>query len=168
MTISMYQASVPVFRRRLGALGAILDKTAAHCVEHKIDQSALLHARLFPDMFDFARQVQVAADFAKGGAARLAGLEPPKYDDNESSLAELKARVDRTVAYLDTFTAAQLDGSEQRQISYMLGRFPIDMQGMPYLLDFVLPNFYFHYTTAYDLLRHNGVPLGKRDYIGAA
>lgn len=168
MTISMYQASVPVFRRGLGALGAILDKTAAHCVEQKIEESALLRARLFPDMFDFTKQVQVAADFAKGGAARLAGLEPPKYDDNEASFAELKARVERTVAYLGTFTAAQIDGSEQRRISYQLGRFPIDMQGLPYLLDFVLPNFYFHYTTAYDLLRHNGVPLGKRDYMGAA
>jgi len=166
MTLSMYSASVPVFKRHLGNLAAILEKAGAHCVTANITEPALLQARLFPDMFTFARQVQVAADFAKAGTARLAGAEPPRFDDSEHTFADLKARVDRTTAYIGTFTAAQIDGSEDRHVSYMMGKFPIDMKGEAYLLNFIMPNFYFHYTTAYNLLRHNGLALGKGDFIG--
>jgi hypothetical protein len=166
MTISMYAASVPVFKRNLANLSAILEKAAAHCTAHNITEPALLQARLFPDMFAFTKQVQVAADFAKAGVGRLAGTEPPKFDDTEQSFADLKARVDKTIAYIETFTAAQIDGKEDVQVSYMMGKFPIDMKGQAYLLGFILPNFYFHYTTAYNLLRHNGVAIGKGDFIG--
>ena len=166
MTISMYAASAPVLKRNLANLAAILDKAAAHCAAHNITEPAMLQARLFPDMFTFTKQVQVAADFAKAGVGRLAGVEPPKFDDTEQTFADLKARVEKTIAYLETFTAAQIDGSEEKQVSYMMGKFPIDMKGQAYLLGFILPNFYFHYTTAYNLLRHNGVGLGKGDFIG--
>ena len=166
MTISMYAASAPVLKRNLANLAAVLDKAAAHCAAHNITEPAMLQARLFPDMFTFTKQVQVAADFAKAGVGRLAGVEPPKFDDTEQSLADLKARVEKTIAYIETFTAAQIDGSEEKQVSYMMGKFPIDMKGQAYLLGFILPNFYFHYTTAYNLLRHNGVGLGKGDFIG--
>lgn len=166
MTVSMYSASVPVFKRNLGNLATILEKASVHCVNANISEPALLQARLFPDMFTFARQVQVAADFAKGGTARLAGIEPPRFDDSEHTFADLKARVDKTATYIGTFTAAQIDGSEDRQVSYMMGKFPIDMKGQAYLLGFIMPNFYFHCTTAYNLLRHNGVALGKGDFIG--
>jgi hypothetical protein len=168
MTISMYAASVPVFKRNLVALAAILDKAAAHCAAANHSESAYLQARLFPDMFAFAKQIQVAADFAKAGAGRLAGKEPPRFEDTEQSFAELKARVEKTIAYLDSFTAADIDGSEEKQVSYMMGKFPIDMKGEAYLLGFILPNFYFHYTTAYNLLRHNGLAIGKRDFMGVA
>jgi len=166
MTISMYAASAPVLKRNLANLAAILDKAAAHCAAHNITEPAMLQARLFPDMFAFTKQVQVAADFAKAGVGRLAGVEPPKFDDTEQTFADLKARVEKTIAYIETFTAAQIDGSEEKQVSYMMGKFPIDMKGQAYLLGFILPNFYFHYTTAYNLLRHNGVGLGKGDFIG--
>ncbi len=168
MTISMYAASVPVFKRSLAGLAAILDKAHAHCANHNISESALLQARLFPDMFTFAKQVQVACDFAKSGVARLAGVEPPRFEDNEQTLLELKLRVEKTIACIETFTAAQIDGAETRQIAYMMGKFPIDMPGQTYLLGFILPNFFFHYTTAYNLLRHNGLPIGKRDFMGPA
>lgn len=166
MKISMYQASVPTFIRVLGNLAVVLDKGAAHAEAKKIDPVVLLNSRLFPDMFALTRQVQIVTDNAKGGAARLAGLEPPKYEDNESSFPELKARIDKTIAFLKTFKPDQIDGSEERTINLKLGRETLTFQGMPYLFNLVFPNIYFHATTAYNILRHGGVDVGKKDYLG--
>ncbi len=166
MPISMYQASVPVFVKTLGNLAAILDKAAAFAAEKKVDPSVLFGYRLAPDMLSFVRQVQIAADHAKGAAARLAGLEPPAYEDNEAGFAELKARIDKTLAYLGTLPHAQIDGSEQRDITLKVGPNTRTFKGQAYLLHFALPNFFFHVTTAYDILRHCGVSIGKRDFIG--
>ncbi|WP_372523388.1 DUF1993 family protein [Sulfuricaulis sp.] len=167
MTLSMYQASVPSFIRMLTNLAGVLAKGAAHAEAKKIDPAVLVNGRLFPDMFPLARQVMIVTDNAKGGAARLAGLEPPKYEDNESSFPELMARIDKTVAYLKTFTPGQVDGSEERTITLKLGKETMTFQGMPYLLNLVLPNIYFHSVTAYNILRHNGVDVGKKDYLGS-
>ena len=166
MTISMYQASVPVFIRMLGNLAAILEKAAAHCAARKIDPAVLLNYRLYPDMFAFARQVQVACDHARNGAARLAGVEAPRLENGEQTFAELVARVRDTIAYLETFAPAQIDGSEAREVVVRRGETVNTYAGLDYLLNRTLPNFYFHVTTAYDILRHNGVELGKRDYLG--
>ena len=166
MTISMYQASVPVFIRMLGNLAAILEKAAAHCAARKIDPAVLLNYRLYPDMFAFARQVQVACDHARNGAARLAGMEAPRLENSERTFAELVARVRDTIAYLETFAPAQIDGSEAREVVVRRGETVNTYAGLDYLLNRTLPNFYFHVTTAYDILRHNGVELGKRDYLG--
>lgn len=166
MTISMYTASVPVFKRQLGALGKILDKAAADAAARKIADSILLQTRLYPDMFPLARQVQIAADFAKSTPARLAGVEFPKYEDNEATLAELKARIDRTLAYVDTFKPAQFEGSEEREIILPIAGNPMTFKGEVFLLHFAMPNFYFHTSTAYGILRQCGVELGKRDFIG--
>jgi uncharacterized protein len=168
MTISMYQASVPVFVRMLGNLSAILDKAAVYAEARKIDPTVLLNARLYPDMLPLTTQIQIAADFAKGASARLAGLDVPKYEDNETSFAEFKARIDKTLAFVKSVQPAQIDGSENRDINITVGGNPMSFKGMAYLLHFALPNFYFHLTTAYDILRHNGVEIGKRDFIGAA
>ena len=167
MTLSMYQASVPSFIRMLTNLAGVLAKGAAHAEAKKIDPAVLVNSRLFPDMFPLARQVMIVTDNARGGAARLAGLEPPKYEDNESSFPELMARIDKTVAYLKTFTPDQIDGSEGRTINMKVGGKPMTFQGLPYLLNYVLPNIYFHSTTAYNILRHNGVDVGKKDYLGS-
>jgi hypothetical protein len=166
MTISMYQASVPVFIRMLGNLKAIVEKASAHAQEKKIDEAAFLNARLFPDMLAFTRQVQIASDFARGTAARLAGGEPPSYEDKEQTFAELAARIDRTVAFLRTLSAAQIDGSEGREIVRPIRGEPQKFTGQDYLLQYALPNFYFHTTTAYAILRHNGIVIGKGDFIG--
>ena len=166
MTISMYQASVPVFIRMLNNLAAILEKAAAHCAARKIDPAVLLNYRLYPDMFAFARQVQVACDHARNGAARLAGMEAPRLENGEQTFAELVARVRDTIAYLETFAPAQIDGSEAREVVVRRGETVNTYPGLDYLLNRTLPNFYFHVTTAYDILRHNGVELGKRDYLG--
>jgi hypothetical protein len=166
MTISMYQASAPRFVNTLRNLSAILDKAQAHAEAKKIDPAALTHFRLYPDMFPMKRQVQVACDTAKGAVARLAGVEVPRHEDTEETLAELKARIAKTIAFIETIKPAQIDGSEDRNIHLKLGPREIDYQGLQYLLGFALPNFYFHVATAYDILRHNGVELGKRDYIG--
>jgi hypothetical protein len=166
MTISMYQASVPVFIRMLGNLAAILDKAAAHCEARKIEPAALIHYRLYPDMFAFARQVQAATDHARNGAARLAGMEAPELAKTEASFAELIERIRKSIAYLEGFQAEQIDGSEAHEVSIKRGDSVTSYRGQDYLLNRVLPNFYFHVTTAYDILRHNGVELGKRDYIG--
>ncbi len=166
MTISMYQASVPSFIRALGNLAVVLDKGATHAAEKKIDPLILANSRLFPDMYPLTRQVQIVTDNAKGGASRLAGLEPPKYEDTESSFPELMARISKTIAYLKTLKPDQIDGSEERTITLKLGRETMTFQGMPYLLNFVLPNIYFHSVTAYDILRHCGVDVGKNDYLG--
>ncbi|MHB8743098.1 MAG: DUF1993 domain-containing protein [Sulfuricaulis sp.] len=166
MALSMYQASVPSFIRLLGNLIVVLNKGATYAEAKKIDPTVLINSRLFPDMFALARQVQIVTDNAKGGAARLAGLEPPKYEDTESSFPELIARIEKTMTYLKTFKPDQIDGSEAKTISLKLGEHSMTFQGMPYLLNLVLPNIYFHATTAYNILRHAGVDVGKSDYLG--
>ena len=166
MTISMYQASVPAFVRGLTNLSAILDKAAADAEARKIDPAVLINSRLAPDMFPLARQIMIAADFAKGPVARLAGAEVPKYEDNETTIAEFKARIDKTIAFVKSFTPSQIDGSEVRDISITIAGNPMTFKGLPYLVEFALPNFYFHLSCAYAILRHNGVPIGKRDFIG--
>ena len=167
MAISMYQASVPVFIRMLTNLKGILDKGAAHAQAKKIEEAVLLNARLYPDMLAFTRQVQFACDFARGTGARLAGKEPPAFDDGEKTFAELAVRVDRSVDYLRTLSAGDIDGSEGREIVRPIRGEPKKFTGLNYLLQFALPNFYFHATTAYAILRHSGVEIGKTDFIGA-
>lgn len=167
MAISMYAGSVPVFKQMLTSLRDVLTKAETHATEKKIDPNVLLQARLFPDMFSFTRQVQIASDFAKGVSARLAGVEVPSYEDNEQSFADLKARIDKTLAFIEKLTPTQIDGSEEREIVTQAGttkekRFV----GINYLLHYGLPHFYFHVTTAYAILRHNGIEIGKRDFIG--
>ena len=164
---SMYSMSVPVFVKTLGNLSTILDKAAAYAEAKKVDPAVLLSARLFPDMFPLTKQVQIACDFAKGTVSRLAGQEPPKYDDNETTIAELKARIARTVAFVQSFSAEQLAGSEARDVSMKIRDQTLTFKGQPYLAHLALPNFFFHAATAYDILRHSGVDLGKRDFIGA-
>ena len=166
MKISMYQASVPMFIRMLNNLAAVLDKGAAHAEAKKIDPSVLINARLYPDMLPLARQVQIAGDGAKGAAARLAGLEPPKYEDTETSFSDLKGRIQKTISYLNTLKPEQIDGSEERAVTLPIRGQPVTFQGLPYLLNHAVPNFYFHVTTAYDILRHNGVEIGKADFLG--
>jgi hypothetical protein len=163
----MYNAAIPTFEISLNALSAILGKAEAYAEAKKVDPTVLLTARLFPDMFAFARQVQAACDQAKNGGARLAGMEPPKYEDNEKTIAELKARIAKTVAFIKTLDAKKIDASADREITFPLGPNKGHMKGADYLNHFVLPNFYFHLTTAYDILRHCGVEIGKRDFIGA-
>ena len=166
MTISLFQASVPVIQKSLTALRGVLAKGAAHAQAKKIDESVLLTSRLYPDMFPLTRQVQIAADFGKGPVARLAGVEVPKYDDTEATFAELAARIDKTLAFVGTFTAAQIDGQEDRDIQLTIAGNPVNFKGQPYLLHFAMPNLYFHMSMAYAILRHNGVDVGKRDFIG--
>jgi hypothetical protein len=161
----MYDASVPVFRQMLGSLSAILAKAGEHAQEKKIEQ-ALLQARLFPDMFPLARQVQVAADFAKGACARLAGVEVPRYDDTETTFAELQQRIAKTLAFIDSLPQGAIEDSAARDITTSAGPNSRQFKGQPYLLHYALPNFYFHATTAYAILRHNGVEIGKKDYVG--
>jgi hypothetical protein len=167
MTISMYQASVPVFIRMLTSLNVVLAKGAAHAQAKKIDESVLLNARLSPDMFPLTKQVHIATDFARGTGARLAGAEMPSYEDKETTFAELTDRVDRTIAYLKTLKPAQIDGSETREIVRPVRGEPKKFTGINYLLQYAMPHFYFHVVTAYDVLRHNGIEVGKGDYIGA-
>jgi hypothetical protein len=166
MTISMYAASVPVLVRALSNLSGVLEKAAAHAEARKLDPAVLLNDRLYPDMFPLVRQVQIASDNAKGGAARLAGVQAPKYEDNETSFAELQARLDKTIAYLNTFTPEQFQGAEERPVVLTLRSGELKFVGLNYLLGYLLPNIFFHITTAYAILRHNGVELGKRDYLG--
>ena len=165
MSISMYRASVPVFLQMLPCLSAILDKAAAYAAAKKIEPSVLLNVRLAPDMFPLTRQVQIATDFAKGLVARLAGQEPPKYADTETTIDELKARIAKTIAYIKEFKPAQIDGSEEKDINITLGGQPRSFKGENYLVNFAMPNFYFHMTTAYAILRHNGLDIGKGDYM---
>jgi uncharacterized protein len=162
----MYQASVPAFLQTLGALSAIIDKAVAHAKEKGIDPAELVDARLAPDMFPFSRQIQIATDNAKGAAARLAGREVPKYEDTESTFDELKARLAKTIDFVKSVPAAAIDGSEEREIKLTLGGQERSFTGQRYLVHHVMPNFYFHATTAYEILRHKGVALGKRDYMG--
>jgi uncharacterized protein len=166
MSVTLYQVSVPVFQRMLGNLSAILSKAEAHAAARKIDPSVLLQSRLFPDMFPLTKQVQIACDFAKGAAARLAGIDVPKYDDTEATFEELRARIAKTLAFVETCKAAQIEGSESRPISLTMGGKTYGFTGLDYLNNMVFPNFYFHVTTAYNILRHNGVELGKADFVG--
>jgi len=166
MSLTMYSASVPAFVRLLGNLRTILEKAAAHAESRKLEPAALVGFRLFPDMFPLSRQVQIATDMMKGCAARLAGVEPPRYEDSETTFAELVARIDKTLAYLNGFTPAQIDGSEDKAIQLKSPRGEMNFTGQQYLLTFVLPNAYFHVTTAYNILRHNGVEIGKQDFLG--
>ena len=166
MKISMYQSSVPVFTRILNNLATILDKGATHAATKKIDPIVLVNSRLYPDMFPLVKQVQIASDSARRGAARLAGLEPPKFEDNETTFPELIDRIHKTISYLNTLTPEQIDGSEERTITLQMQDNSINFQGMPFLLNFALPNFYFHVTTAYNILRHCGVEIGKLDFLG--
>jgi uncharacterized protein len=166
MTISMYQASVPVFQRSLTNLKGILQKAADHAVARKIDESVFLQSRLYPDMLAMGRQVQLTADFAKGATARLAGQDVPKYDDTETSFAEMMARIDKTLAFIGGFKAEQIDGTEGRDISITIAGNPVAFKGQPYLVHFAIPNFYFHMSMAYAILRHNGVEIGKGDFLG--
>ena len=165
--MSMYNASVPIFEIGLNALSAILDKAEAYAEAKRIDPTVLLTARLFPDMFAFTRQVQSACDQAKNGSARLAGIDPPSYADNEKTIAELKVRIAKTIAFVKALDAKKIDESVDRGITFPLGPKKGHMKGADYLNHFVVPNFYFHVTTAYDILRHCGVEIGKRDFIGA-
>jgi uncharacterized protein len=166
MSLSMYQASIPALVQMLNNLSAILDKAEAHAQDRKIESEVLLNYRLAPDMLPFIRQIQIAADLAKGAAARLAGVEVPKHDDTEKTFADLKARITNTVAFVQSIQPSDIDGSEGREINLTLGEHKMNFKGQPYLVHFVLPNFYFHCTTAYDILRLCGVELGKRDFIG--
>jgi hypothetical protein len=166
MTISMYQASAPRFANTLKNLSAILDKAQAHVDAKKLDAAALTSYRLYPDMFPMVRQVQAACDTAKGAVARLAGVEVPKHEDTEQTFADLKARIAKTIAFIQSVQPAQVDGSEDKEIVLKMRSGELKFKGMQYLLGHALPNFYFHVTTAYNILRHNGVEVGKRDYIG--
>lgn len=166
MAMSMYQASVPALSHMLGNLRSILQKAAAHVEAKKLDPSALINFRLFPDMFPLSRQIQIATDMSKSCVARLAGQEPPKWDDNETTFEQLLARVDKARDYVKGFKPAQIDGSEERDVVLKSPRGEMKFKGEPFLNHFVLPNFYFHCTTAYNILRHNGVELGKMDFIG--
>jgi uncharacterized protein len=166
MTISMYQASVPVLVNRLNALSQVLAKAEENATARKIDPKVFLSARLAPDMLTLTQQVQIASDNAKGIASRLAGREIPSYEDNETSFAELQERIAKTVRYLESFAPADIDGSEERPVEMRLRGGPVTFTGQQYLLNFGMPNFYFHVVAAYAILRHNGVPLGKPDFIG--
>ncbi len=162
----MYQASIPVCIRTLNNLVGILEKGAIYEETKKIDRHVLANSRLFPDMFPLSRQVQIASDIARRGAAQLAGIEAPKFEDNETTLSELIERVQKTITYLNTFKPEQIDGTEEKTITLQMRDNTLSFQGMPFLLYFVLPNVYFHVTTAYDILRHCGVELGKKDFLG--
>jgi uncharacterized protein len=166
MTLSMYEASIPVLDRGLANLAAVLKKGLAFAEERKIDPAVLIAARLAPDMRPLSSQIQIASDAAKGAAARLAGVAVPSFADTETTFAELEERIAKTRAFLKTVGPAQIDGSEQRSIALKFGPREVTFTGQDYLFGFVLPNFYFHVTTAYDILRHNGAPLGKMDYLG--
>ena len=166
MAISMYQASVPVFIKTLGNLSAILDKAAAFAAAKKVDESVLLGLRLVPDMFTLARQIQQATVHAKGTAARLAAMEPPAIDSTGESIAEYKACIEKVIAFLNTLKPEQIDGSEGRDVTLKVGPNTMSFKGQAYLLHFAVPNFFFHVTTAYDILRHSGVDIGKKDFIG--
>lgn len=166
MTISMYQSSVPAFIRGLNNLAAILAKAATYAEIKKIEPEVLINARLAPDMFPLVRQVQISSDMVKGCAARLAGIDVPSFPDTEKTFAELQERIAKTVDFLQTVHAGQIDGSEERKVTLKLRGKDVEFHGQNYLLNFVLPSFYFHTSVAYSILRHNGLDIGKMDYIG--
>lgn len=166
MSLSMYQASVPAFQKMLGNLKAILKKAEDHAALKKIDPSVFLHARLAPDMFDLTRQVQITADIAKGACARMSGIEIPTYEDKEATFVDLYARIDKTLAYIATFKAPQIDGKEATDITITPGGKSFTFKGEEYLVHWAMPNFYFHVMACYAILRHHGVEVGKMDYLG--
>ena len=166
MSITMHSASVPIFVRMLNNMLTWLDKAEAHATAKKFETSVLLGARLAPDMLPFTKQVQIGCDAAKFGVARLAGVEAPKFEDDETTLAELRERIRKTIDYVQSVPADKINGSEERDITVPRRDGPMIVKGEPYLKNFVLPNFFFHVTTTYALLRHNGVDLGKSDYLG--
>jgi hypothetical protein len=169
MTISMSSASLPVYKTMLDNLSHFLDKAQAHAEARKFDPAALLQFRLAPDMLPFTRQIQLACDHAKNGVARMSGVEAPKFEDNESTFAELKARIRNTLDYLASVPADRLDGTEDKDITFPVGRESTrTMKAEAYLKHWSLPNFFFHVTTAYVILRHNGVELGKKDFLAGA
>ena len=167
MTLSMYQASIPVFLHGFENLSAILKKGEAYALEKKFEPAILINARLSPDMFPLSRQVQIATDVVKGGVARLAGVEVPSFPDTETTFTELQTRISKVSDFLKTFKPAQIDGSEGNKIELKVGGNELKFDGQPYLLQFVIPNFYFHLTTSYAILRHNGVAVGKMDFLGS-
>ena len=167
MTISMYQVAVPSVVRSLNNLVSILEKGAAHAEAKKVDPAVLIASRLYPDMFPLSRQVQIASDIARRGVARLAGTEAPALEDKETTFAELCDRLRNVIAFIETFTPEQIDGTEEKVINLPIGKETMTFAGQDYVLFFILPNVYFHVTTAYDILRHCGVELGKLDFLGA-
>jgi hypothetical protein len=166
MSFTMYDASVKPMRHMLRSLSSVLSKAAAHCEAKKIEPAALLQSRLYPDMFPLVRQVQIASDSAKGAAARLAGVEVPKFEDTEATFPELQARIDKTIAFLDTLKPEQFTGAEDRQVVLQLRDRSLEFKGGDFLATWANPNFFFHVTTAYALLRHGGVEIGKSDFLG--
>ena len=166
MALTMHEISVPAFKQTLGALSAILVKAAQYAASRQIDADVLTGARLYPDMFPFYKQIHIATDQAKGCVARLAGLDIPRYDDSETSFDGLQSRIAKTVAFIDSVGPEQINGSEDKDIVLQVHDLKLEFKGKAYLLKWVLPNFYFHATTAYDILRHNGLDIGKRDFLG--
>ena len=167
MKISMYELSHDVFKKSLGQLQHVMEKGIANAKARSFDTSVLVGARLAPDMLPFSKQIQLTSDFAKNSMARLAGIDPPKFEDNETTMEELLARVKKTLEYIDTVPATALEGSETRDIRIPLRDRTVEFKGLPFLQHWALPNFFFHYVTAYNLLRHNGVDIGKRDFLGS-
>lgn len=167
MTVSLYQASVPGYIRQLNGLSAIIHKAIGYCAERKIDPAALLHARLYPDMFTLLRQVQVACNHAERGVCRLTGMEPPTREDKETSFEDLEARVATAIAFVKNADAKKMVGMEDRDITFPVGQKQMTLKGADYLFHFALPNFYFHVTTAYSIFRHNGLQIGKQDFMGS-
>lgn len=165
-TLTMYSASVPVLMRALGNLRHLLAKASAHCEARKIDPATLIGFRLFPDMRAFSFQVQVACDMSKGCIARLSGTEAPKFEDNEQSFADFDARIEKTLSYIKSVAPSLIDGTEGKPIVMKTPRGELNFEGLSYLQNFVLPNVYFHIATAYNILRHNGVEIGKMDFLG--
>ena len=166
MKISMYALSHDVFRKSLGQLQHVMEKGIANAKARNFDTSVLVGARLAPDMLPFSKQIQLTSDFAKNSMARLAGIDPPKFEDNETTMEELLARVKKTLEYIDTVPATALEGSETRDIRIPLRDRTVEFKGLQFLQHWALPNFFFHFVTAYNLLRHNGVDIGKRDFLG--
>ncbi len=166
MTISMYQASVPPIIRSLRNLQGFLQKAALHAETKNIDPAVLINARLYPDMYPLSRQVQIATDMAKGGACRLAGRDIPRYEDTEATFPDLAARLEKTITLLESFKPQEIDKTEDKVIELRLHEKVLTFKGLPYLIDYVLPNIYFHVAIAYAILRHNGVEIGKKDYLG--
>jgi hypothetical protein len=162
----MYQYCIPPLKRALTNLSAILQKGEAFAESRKIEPSVLLNARLAPDMYPLIKQVQIATDMSKGAAARLAGIEIPKFDDNETTFAELYARIEKTIAFMDNIQPEQFTGAETREVTLLIREVELKFTGQEYWLNWAQPNVYFHVTTAYNILRHNDVPLGKRDFLG--
>jgi len=163
--LTIYDVSIPPLKRALNNLSHILKKGEAYAVAKQVAPAVLLNSRLFPDMYPLTRQVQIATDMSKGAGARLANIEIPKYDDNETTFGELQERIAKTVAFLDSIKPAQLDGAEAKQVELLVRKQKMEFTGLQYLTSWVLPNVYFHSATAYDILRHNGVELGKSDYL---